>query len=339
MARFLQCENCPAAQAGPILIMRTVTVVKTIPLSQTGVEVSALAMGSTNFGSKCSEAQSFALLDQYFEAGGTFLDTANNYSHWAPGCQGGEAEMVIGHWLQKRSNRAQIFLATKAGFDSGDVDRGLRAEQIEGECEKSLRRLGVETIDLYYAHKDDPTTPLEETLTAFDRLVKAGKVRFVGASNYLAWRLAEAKAVSDAHSLVSYCCIQQRFTYLRPKPGASFGPQLAANDDLLQYVQAKDMTMLAYTPLLHGAYTRQDRELPEQYQNEDGSVRLRTLQAVANELGATANQVVYAWMLQQTPAILPILGVSTSEQLTENLAGLEITLRADQLQRLNEASA
>lgn len=312
---------------------------RTIPLSQTGIEVSALCLGSTNFGSKCSEAESFALLDQYYDAGGRFVDTANNYSHWAPGCQGGEAETVIGHWLQQRNCRSQIFLATKVGFDSGDVPRGLRAAQIVDECEKSLRRLGVDTIDLYYAHKDDRDTPLEETLEAFSGLLKAGKVRFVGASNYPAWRLAEAQAVSAGHSLVPYCCIQQRFTYLRPKAGASFGPQLAANEDLLEYVQAKQLTMLAYTPLLHGAYTREDRDVPEQYQNEDGRVRLQTLRQVAAELGATANQVVYAWMLQQTPPILPILGVSTSQQLQENLGALDYTLNPDQLQRLNEASA
>lgn len=296
-------------------------------------------MGSTNYGSKLDDAESFALLDQYAEAGGSFLDTANNYSYWYPGCVGGESEAVIGRWMQDRRNRDRVFLATKVGFDAKDVERGLRRSQIEAECDKSLRRLQIDTIDLYYAHCDDRTTPLEETLEAFDRLVRAGKVRYVGASNYLAWRLAESECVSAGRGLAAYCCIQQRYTYLRPTPGASFSPQLAANDDLLDFCRSRQMTMLAYSPLLTGAYTRPDRSLMVQYQGPDSRARLAVLKQVAAECNATPNQVVYAWMWKHNPPVIPILGVSTAAQLSENLGALDVVLTDDQVTRLNAASA
>jgi aryl-alcohol dehydrogenase-like predicted oxidoreductase len=140
--------------------------------------------------------------------------------------------------MRERKNRAQMFIATKVGFGYPGVEQGLRAHQIETECEGSLKRLGIDTIDLYYAHVDDRNTPQEETLEAFDRLVKAGKVRLIGASNFLAWRLEEARWVSQTHGWAEYCCIQQRHSYVRPKPGGSFAPQIAANDDLLDYCRA-----------------------------------------------------------------------------------------------------
>ncbi len=219
------------------------------------------------------------------------------------------------------------------------INMRLRASQIEAECDKSLRRLQVDTIDLFYAHCDDRQTPLEETLGAFDSLVKAGKVRYVGASNYLAWRLAEADAVSQTHDLVSYCCIQQRYTYLRPVPGASFSPQVAANDDLLDFCRSREMTMLAYSPLLTGAYTRSDREFMQQYQGPDSDACIEALRQVSAELNATPNQVVYAWMWRHTPPVIPILGVSTSAQLSENLGALELVLTDDQVSRLNHPTA
>lgn len=194
---------------------------RTVPLGNTGVDVSALCLGAMYFGTRNDERTSFELLDQYVAAGGTFIDTANIYAHWVEGGQGGESESLLGRWMKARGNRADLFLASKVGFNMPGVERGLTAAQIEAECEKSLRRMGVETIDLYYAHVDDRVTPLDETLAAFDRLVRAGKVRFIGASNYLAWRLEQAHWVSKTHDWASFCCVQQRYTYLRPKPGAA----------------------------------------------------------------------------------------------------------------------
>lgn len=314
---------------------------QTVPLGNTGVDVSALCLGAMYFGTRNDERTSFELLDQYVAAGGTFIDTANIYAHWVEGGQGGESESLLGRWMKARGNRADLFLASKVGFNMPGVERGLTAAQIEAECEKSLRRMGVETIDLYYAHVDDRVTPLDETLAAFDRLVRAGKVRFIGASNYLAWRLEQAHWVSKTHDWASFCCVQQRYTYLRPKPGASFDPQISANDDLLDYVRARrhDFTLLAYSALLGGAYVRDDRPVPEQYRGPDAEARLRVLREVAAETGATPNQVVLAWMMHSDPPVIPLIAASEPRHLAENIGALDVRLSAGQMERLNCAGA
>ena len=218
---------------------------KTTTLGFTNVPVSSLCLGAMYLGTRQDEATSFRLLDIYVEAGGFFIDTANIYARWVDGYRGYESENLLGRWMKARKNRARMFIATKVGFEVPyyGVERGLPAATIIQECEKSLRNLGVETIDLYYAHCDDLNTPLEETLQAFDQLVKAGKVRTLGASNYMAWRLEEARWISQAHGWSEYCCVQQRHTYLRPRPGASFYPQLAVNEDLQQYCQRHDLRL------------------------------------------------------------------------------------------------
>lgn len=312
---------------------------KTVQLGDAGTEVSALCLGILYYGNRVGQEVSFRLMDQYLEAGGSFFDTANIYSFWLPGFQGGESETVLGEWLQARKNRSRLFIATKLGFAYQDVERGLRADQIERECEKSLRRLQTDVIDLYYAHVDDRDTPLEETMEALDRLVRAGKVRYIGGSNFLAWRLEKARWVSRTNEWAAYCCIQQRYTYLRPKPGASFGAQVSTNDDLLDYCQSEGVTLLAYSPLLNGAYTRADRDFQEQYLGPDTDARLAVLRAIAGETGATANQIVYAWMMQSEPPVVPLMAASTDEQMKENLGALDITLSAEQMDRLNSASA
>jgi len=312
---------------------------RTVRLGNSGVEVSVFCLGTMYFDSHTDEESSYRLLDQYVEAGGAFLDTANIYARWVPGYVGGESETLLGEWMRERKNRSQMFIATKVGLEYQDVERGLRARQIETECEKSLKRLGVDTIDLYYAHVDDRNTLMEETMEAFDRLVRAGKVRLIGASNFSAWRLEEARWVSQTHGWTGYCGIQQRYSYIRPKPGASFDPQIAANDDLLDYCRSRGITMLAYSPLLSGAYTRADRDFPEQYLGPDTDARLAALKAVAEEVGATANQAVLTWMLQSDPPVIPLVAASTVEQMRENLGALEIELSTEQMARLNDASA
>jgi aryl-alcohol dehydrogenase-like predicted oxidoreductase len=202
-----------------------------LTLGKGGPRVSEFCLGAMYFGTRNDRAESFALLDQFMDAGGNFIDTANIYAHWVEGGKGGESETMLGAWMRARGNREQCFIASKVGFAYPGIQPGLRAEQIEAECHKSLKRLGVDTIDLYYAHVDDRQTPLEETLAAFDSLIRAGKVRFIGASNYLAWRLERARWISQTQEWAAYCCIQQRYTYLRPKPGADFDPQISANDD------------------------------------------------------------------------------------------------------------
>ena len=196
----------------------------------------------------------------------------------------------------------------------------------------------MEAIDLYYAHVDDRSTPLEESMAAFDRLVRAGKVRFLGASNFLAWRLAQAHALSAANGWPDYCCIQQRHTYLRPKPGTSFDPQIAANDDLLDYCRSNPVTLLAYSSLLSGAYTRPDRSIPADYLGPDGEARLAALREVAAARNVTPNQVILAWLLQGSPLIVPVMAAGSEAQMAENLAALDLTLSAAEMQLLDGAS-
>jgi aryl-alcohol dehydrogenase-like predicted oxidoreductase len=310
-----------------------------VPLGSTGIDVSIYCLGAMYFGTRNDQATSYRLLDQYVDAGGTFIDTANIYAHWVAGFQGGESETLLGDWLRARGNRGRIFLATKVGFQYPGITLGLSARQMEEECDKSLRRLRVDTIDLYYAHVDDRDTPLEETLAAFDRLVQAGKVRCIGASNYLAWRLAQAHALSTAYGWPDYCCVQQRYTYLRPKPGASFAPQIAVNDDLLDYCRNNPVTLLAYSSLLSGAYTRPDRTIGDQYLGPDADARLQALHAVAAAHGVSANQVILAWMRQSDPVVVPVMAAGSEEQMAENLAALDLTLSADEMTQLNVAGA
>ena len=310
---------------------------KKVQLGHTGEMVSTFCLGAMYLGTKQNQAESFALLDQFAEAGGDFIDTANIYAHWVPKGVGGESETCLGQWIRSRKNREKVFIATKVGFPYQDVPRSLKASLIEEECNQSLQRLGLETIDLYYAHNDDRNTPIEETLEAFQRLVKAGKVRYIGASNYLAWRLEKAWWKSRMNGWPTYQCIQQRHTYIRKKPGTTFDPQVAVNNDLLDYCRNREITLLAYSALLSGAYTRDDRHFEDKYLGTDTDNRVATLSAVASETNANLNQVVLAWMLGSDPSVLPLIAASTKEQLDENLAALEIKLTAEQMERLNAA--
>ena len=310
---------------------------KTVPLGNTGVNVSTLCLGAMYFGTRQNQAESFQLLDQYFESGGTFIDTANIYAWWVDGFKGGESETILGAWMKERRNRDQVFIASKVGFGYRDVPITLRADIIEQECNKSLNRLGVETIDLYYAHNDDRETPLEETLEAFLRLFDAGKVRYIGASNYLAWRLEEARWLSLFSEWPEYCCVQQRHSYIRRKHGTTFDPQVAVNEDLLDYVKNRGITLLAYSALLSGAFTRPDRNFDSQYLGMDTDNRLAAIKAVAAETGTTQNQVILAWMLQSDPPVLPLIAASTREQMQENLDAIEVKLTSDQMLRLDSA--
>lgn len=308
---------------------------KTLTLGPSGESVSALCLGTMHLGSKESDKSSAEILDRYLDAGGSFLDTANIYARWIPGGNGGDSEELLGRWMKDRGNRARLFLASKVGFPYQDVTQGLRREQIVEECEKSLRRLGVDTLDLYYAHVDDRDTPLEETAEAFDELVRSGKVRTIGASNFTAWRLAEARLRSEGAGRAVYCCLQQRHTYLRPKPGADFSPQLAVTDEVVDYCAAKDVRLLAYSPLLSGAYVRDDKQIGEQYHSVELDRRLEALDRVCAEQSATRNQVILAWLLHQSPAILPITSASSVAQIEENLGSLELSLSEEQLDLLN----
>lgn len=301
-------------------------------LGFTNEKVSSLCLGTMFYGTKVNQETSFGLLDQYLESGGNFIDTANIYAWWVPGFKGGESETIVGKWIKERKARQEIFLASKVGFDYGSIKRELKQSTIIKECEKSLRRLGVETIDLYYAHVDDRDTEFDEILEAFTRLIDSGKVRFIGASNISTWRLEQARWVSKTQNLSEYCCVQQRYTYLQPRSGTKFDNQVVANDDMLEYCKTRNVGLLAYSPLLKGAYVREDRPFYSQYQSADNEKRLAILNAIADETGATIAQVVLAWMLHMQ--ILPVFSASTKEQLKENLGALQVNLSAKQFNRL-----
>ncbi len=301
------------------------------------LEVSVLCHGTMHYGSRDDDATSYRMLDRYVEAGGNFLDTANGYAAWIPGFHGGESETLLGRWMKDRKNRDQLVVATKVGFGYQDVPTSLKPEIIESEVEKSLRRLAIDTIDLYYWHCDHRSTPFEDSLAAMDRLVKAGKVRCIAASNIKAWRLAEARAVSIQSDLPRHAAVQQRFTYLRPKVNADFAHQTATNPDLLEYCATYRLPLIAYSPLLSGAYFRDDRPLPPQYQHPDSDARMEALRSVASDIGATLNQVVLAWMIKQ--GVIPIFGASREEQMAENLGAATVELTDEQMAVLNDAGA
>lgn len=310
---------------------------ETIQLGRSGIQASALAMGSDVLGSKIDKATAFALLDFYVERGGTLIDTANFYASWLPGCSGGESESAIGAWVQERGNRNQVLLSSKLAFDYPGSRGGLSASEIEQECEKSLKRLTTDHLDIYYAHRDDLETPQEETMSAFNRLIQAGKVRILGASNLALWRIAEANQIARSNGWAEYQLIQQRYTYVRPRHGADFGPQIFLGEDVKAFGKHYGITLVAYSVLLQGAYTRPDRPLPAQFAGVDSDERVNTLKAVAGEIGVSPNQVVIAWMRQSSPSVLPIIAGSRTEQLKENLDALTLSLTAEQMHRLSVA--
>jgi aryl-alcohol dehydrogenase-like predicted oxidoreductase len=311
--------------------------VEKLKLGKTDIEVSVLAMGSDVIGSKISTQQSFALLDYFYSQGGMFLDTANMYSCWLPGCVGGESENTIGAWMKDRGNRENLVISTKLAFDYPGTQGGLSAQEIKRECEQSLRRLQTDRIDLYYSHRDDRETRLEETMEAFNALVKEGKVRAIGASNLATWRIAQANATAKAHGWTSYSVVEQRYTYLRPRHGADFGPQRVIGPEMKDYALAEGIVLIGYSILLQGAYTRPERAVPAQFAGPEADARLAVLTTVADQLGCTPNQVIIAWMRQSTPAVIPIIAGSRTEQLQENIDALAIKLSEEQMHALDTA--
>ena len=308
-----------------------------VKLGGTEVEVSALCYGTDLIGSRVGETQSYRLLDVFADNGGTFIDTGNFYASWYPGCVGGESESTIGRWMAARGNRARMAISTKLGFDYPGCKGGLSASEIESECNKSLKRLQTDYIDVYYAHRDDFDTPLEETMEAFHRLITAGKVRVLGASNLWIWRVAEANMVAALRGLTPYSVVEQRYTYFRPRHGADFGPQICISEDMKRFCDHHGMSLIAYSILLQGAYSRDDRPVPAQFAGPEADERMQALQSVASETGATVNQVIIAWMRQSDPPALPIIGGSKQEQVLENLGALEVVLSEDQMEHLTRA--
>ncbi|MEU7882614.1 aldo/keto reductase [Microbispora bryophytorum] len=298
-----------------------------------------IALGTIPFGTTVDETPSFAILDRFAEGGGTILDTANNYPFWIEGATGDESEATVGRWLASRRNRDQMVISTKCGARPSvpgartlDAAEGLSADVVRAAIEGSLRRLGTDHVDVYWAHIDDRSTPLEETVAVFDELVLAGKAKEVGASNHAVWRLERARSLAAARGGARYGHVQLRHSYLRPRPGVRLpeGGHTLVTEELLDYVRSEgDLTLWVYTSLLAGAYA--GKPLPEHYDHPGTTRRLTVLDEVAGELGATRNQVVLAWLRAQD--ILPIVGVSSVAQLEELL--VDVDLDDEQIARLD----
>ena len=301
-----------------------------------GLSVSEVALGAMMFGTTVSKKDAYECLDRFLDAGGNFIDTSNNYAHWAG--TGDESETLLGEWLRDRGCRDQVVLATKVGFDRHGEGAGLKKEQIEYWIDQSLWKLKTDYVDLYYAHTDDPNTPMEETLEAFHGLVKKGKVRALGASNFDTWRLAEANLLAKEKGFTPYTAMQQRFTYLHPKFGAApkYVYNEAVNRERMRFLRDKEMPLIAYSCLCKGAYENFDR-LPADY---EGGARLELIRAMAKEKGVTPSAIVVAWLTnlhrcKGFPRVIPLFSASPTH-LTENLRGLELTLTDDELNAMNQ---
>lgn len=312
---------------------------KKFALGHTDIEVTELGYGCMMFGGKLEEKDSHQQLDAYIEKGGNMLDTANIYgrSRMTGDGYARRSEEIIGTWMKERRNREDVILASKAGFAYPGIEYGTSAKQIKEECEKSLKRLQTDYLDLYYLHTDDTATPMEESLGVMNDLVKEGKVRSIGASNFSAWRLERARNICEKNGWEQICCIQQRYSYLRPKQDAVFNGQKYVVEDLREYVKDTGITLLAYCPLLKGTYVNTEKPLMEQYLGNDTQKRLQMLEEVACETGYSKVQIVYYWLLHQDPAAIPLVTTTNMKQFEEAMGTLDIILTQDQLQRLNSA--
>ncbi|HEU0284937.1 MAG TPA: aldo/keto reductase [Sphingomicrobium sp.] len=306
------------------------------PLGRSGIGVAPLALGGNVFGWTADEPTSFAILDAFVEAGGNMVDSADVYSAWVPGNQGGESETVIGNWLKRDpAKRDRVVIATKVGFFEG-----LAPDKIAAACDASLQRLGIETIDLYYHHKDDPNVPLADSLGAMDALVKAGKVRAIGLSQYSAERLDEAMRTAKANGLTEPCALQTWYNLVeRPK----------LEGELRDAALAHGLGIVPFYGLANGFLTGKYRSKDDldksprglrnvEYLEGRGTRVLEALDSVAAETGAALATIALAWTIAQ-PGVTSTLASATSlEQLKELTAAMHLELTPEQLARLDEAS-
>ena len=307
-------------------------------INSTELDVFPVALGGNVFGWTADEAQSSAVLDAYVAGGGNMIDTADAYSSWAPGNSGGESETIIGRWLSSRKRRADTIVATKVG--KHPKLEGLSAKTIEEAAEGSLKRLNTDYIDLYYAHADDEKTPLEETLSAFDSLIRAGKVRYIAASNYSAPRLAEALATSDREGYARFVVFQQHYNLMERDE---------YEGELADVVKREGLSSLPYFALAKGFLTGKYRpgakveSAREQgaraYLTAKGLKVLAALDEVAAEQNAAVASVALAWLAAQPTVVAPIASARTVDQLPDILRSAEIHLTDTQLQKLSGASA
>ncbi|HKD61238.1 MAG TPA: aldo/keto reductase [Terracidiphilus sp.] len=310
-------------------------------LGADGPEVPVICLGGNVFGWTLPEADAFRQFDQALGLGLNFIDTADMYSRWVPGHTGGESETIIGNWLTKSGKRKDVIIATKLGLDMGEGRKGLSTAYIRQAVEASLRRLQTDYIDLYQAHTDDKETPLPETLQAFDDLVKAGKVRYIGASNYSGARLAEALETSRKNGLASYVSLQPHYNLVEREQFET---------DLLPVVEKYNLGVIPYFSLaagfLSGKYrSKQDAEkaargtLVQKYLNDWGFSVIAALNEVANATGSTPARVALAWLIAQPGITAPIASATNDNQLNDLAEAAKLKLDRSSIEKLNDASA
>ncbi len=310
-------------------------------LGRSGLEIAPLVFGGNVFGWTVDEKGSFALLDAFVDAGFNCVDTADVYSKWAAGNKGGESETIIGKWFKASGKRDKVILATKCGMEMAPDKKGLSKAYIVQAVEASLKRLQTDVIDLYQSHRDDPDTALEETMEAHAALIKAGKVRAVGASNYSADRLKAALAASAKSGIPRYETLQPNYNL------ADRGEFEGALQDLCV---AEGISVIPYYSLASGFLTGKYRSEADLGQSaRGGGVKkhltprgfgiLKALDSVAAAHGATPAQVALAWMLAQPAIAAPIASATSTAQLADILKCAELKLSADELAALSKASS
>lgn len=311
-------------------------------IGRTGLKVSELCLGTMQWGWTANDEQAFQVMDAFIEAGGNFIDTADIYSRWVPNNPGGVSEEIIGNWLKERGNRDTLILATKLRQPMGSApnDQGLSRKHILEAVEASLRRLQTDYIDLYQSHAFDAETPIDETLKAFDDLQHAGKVRYVGASNYVAWRLVESLWSADVHNTVRYDSLQPHYNLVNR---AEF------EQDLKTICEQYGIGVIPYSPLAsgfltgkykHGETTESARadSILRRHNREAAWNTIETVQTIAQEIETTPSAVSLAWLLAQPVITAPIIGANSVEQLQASLTASNVNLTEAHIAQLNDVS-
>jgi aryl-alcohol dehydrogenase-like predicted oxidoreductase len=309
-------------------------------LGNSGLQVAPLAFGGNVFGWTADEPTSFALLDAFVDADFNLIDTADVYSTWVQGHSGGESETIIGKWLKRSGKRAKVVIATKVGKEMGTNRKGLSKAYILQAVEDSLRRLQTDYIDLYQSHADDPQTPLEETLAAYDQLIRQGKVRAIGASNFSAHRLAESLDVSEQTGYPRYESLQPLFNLY---------DRVDYEKELQPLCREKGLGVISYFSLASGFLTGKygsktdlsksaRGKFVEKYINERGFRIVKALKKVAQQHKLTPAQVSLAWLISQPTITAPIASATNLDQLNELIEAATIELNPSVIDQLNQAS-
>ncbi len=314
---------------------------QSVQLGRSGIAVPPVIFGCNVFGWTIDKGQSFKLLDALVDSGLNALDTADVYSVWAPGNSGGESESIIGEWLKSRGRRKDVLILTKGGIEMPGKGKGLSAAYLTRAVEDSLQRLGIETIDLYQAHRDDEVTPHEETLGAFQKMIEAGKVRAVGASNFSVARFKGALAASAKHGLPRYETMQPHYNLM----------ERGIEADLLPLCAAEGVGVIPYYSLASGFLSGKYRSEADfgksprgargagKYLDDKGKRVLAALDAVAARYQATPAQVALSWFKGRPGLAAPIASVTTLEQFADLVKAAHLTLDAEATQALDAASA